>query len=366
METETTPRFSEHFLAEAGQHQNKKVIWIVKSDYEDRLFLRKKSKILWSRSQKNWYLLDHDKNRELLNMPQNPLGKAAMANIHPNNLKHFFDFHQTLLLKGYSKNTIRTYLNEFAQFLYALKSHSAAEINEDKIRSYIVYCLEKLGHSENQIHSRINAMKFFYEKVLNNEKMFLGIPRPKKPALLPKHLSAAEIQKIIDVTPNPKHALIIKACYGMGLRVSEIAALKLEHINTNDMKVLISAAKGKKDRYVFLPETLLAEMKRYYKNYRPELFLFEGSAGSPLSVRTLQLVFKNAMKKAEIHRNVGIHCLRHSYATHLLEYGTDISHIQKLLGHNNIKTTLNYTRVTDKNLSRIISPLDRLQSVNPQ
>ncbi len=354
--------FSNDFSCIEGVHRDQKVIWIQKNEYKDIKVLKTKTKVHWSNSSKKWYLIDTKVNRKLINFSEPVIGKSALMQIHPNNQEAFLRFREMLVLKGYSINTVRTYVNEFAQLLYILKHHCVEEMTEEKIRSYLAYCLEELGHSENQVHSRINALKFYFEKVLFRDKIFLGIPRPKKPALLPKHLSENEIQKILEVTENPKHLLIIKMCYGMGLRVSEIAALKIEHINTKDMKILIASAKGKKDRYVFLPETLLVELKAYYRFYLPKIYIFEGAEGFPLSVRTVQSVFKTSMKKAGIHRNVGIHCLRHSYATHLLEYGTDISHIQKLLGHNNIKTTLNYTRVTDKNLSKVISPLDRIQN----
>ena len=146
----------------------------------------------------------------------------------------------------------------------------------------------------------------------------------------------------------------------MGLRVSEIVNLKIEDIDSKSMRVLISKAKGKKDRYVNLPESILPQLRDYYREFRPKEFLFEGQDGGKYSVRSAQNVFKNAMKKAGIHKTVGIHSLRHSYATHLLEYGTDISLIQKLLGHNQISTTLNYTKIVDKHLRKVESPLDRL------
>lgn len=340
-------------------YRNNNVLWLNNFLSKDLSYLKSSTDVFWSKSHKKYYILNTLENRKHI-AKKNPLsGKVVLSKIQELNLVAYYDFQNHLILKSYSKNTIRTYCNEFAQLLYVLKSYDVKRLNEDKIRSYLVYCAEELKLSENQIHSRINALKFYFEQVLGRQKMFLSIPRPKKPLLLPKHLAAKEVKRILEVIENIKHSLIIKFCYGMGLRVSEIAALKLEHINTKDFKVLISSAKGKKDRYVYLPESVLPDIKKYYNQYFPETYLFEGTPGNPLSIRTIQTVFKNSMKKAGIDRNVGIHCLRHSYATHLLEFGTDISHIQKLLGHNNIKTTLNYTMVTDKNLSRIISPLDR-------
>ena len=150
-----------------------------------------------------------------------------------------------------------------------------------------------------------------------------------------------------------KRQLIIQLSYGIGLRVSEIVNLKIEDIYSWKMKVFIQRAKGKKDRYVNLPKIILQDLRKYYKEYQPKEFLFEGQYGGKYSIRSAQQVFKTAMNKAGIKKTVGIHSLRHSYATHLLEYGTDISLIQKLLGHNDIKTTLVYTNVANKQISNI-------------
>ncbi len=159
---------------------------------------------------------------------------------------------------------------------------------------------------------------------------------------------------------NPKHRLLLKLCYGMGLRVSEIAKLKISHIDSKRMQVLVNQAKGKKDRYVNLPESVLEELRTYYLEYKPKEFLFEGHYGTQYSVRSVQAVFKNAMKKAKINKKVGVHSLRHSYATHLIEQGTDIRFVQELLGHKDIKTTMIYTSLTDQAKRKIKSPLDNL------
>lgn len=340
-------------------YHNENILWLKKFTKEDIRIFKTRTNLFISADEKFYYLKDTPENRQFIFTKSLAFGKEAIDKIDPINYEAFSKFQELLILKSYSQNTVRTYTNEFAQFLYVLKKHPVEKISEEKIRNYLVFCAKELELSENQIHSRINALKFYFEKVLGREKLFLGIPRPKKPQLLPKSLAPKEIKNILEVTENIKHLLMIKLCYGMGLRVSEIVALKLEHINTKDMRVLISAAKGKKDRYVYLPESILPDLKKYYNNYLPQIYLFENQENCAISVRTVQSVFKNSMRKAGIKRNVGIHCLRHSYATHLLEFGTDISHIQKLLGHNNIKTTLGYTQVIDKNLAKIVSPLDR-------
>lgn len=188
----------------------------------------------------------------------------------------------------------------------------------------------------------------------------MDIPRPKKHSTLPKHISTRDVKKLFEMTTNLKHNTMLKMCYGMGLRVSEIVGLKVTHIDSGNMQVLIEKAKGKKDRYVNLPESILAQLREYFKEYRPKEYLFEGQYGGQYSTRSAQNVFKSALKKAGINKDAGIHTLRHSYATHLMEAGTDIGHIQKLLGHADIRTTLIYAKVTDRDTKKVKSPLDRL------
>jgi site-specific recombinase XerD len=150
----------------------------------------------------------------------------------------------------------------------------------------------------------------------------------------------------------------------MGLRVSEIVNLRIQDIDSGSMRVFISRAKGKKDRYVNLPESILCDLRTYYREHRPKEYLFEGKNEEQYAIRTVQQVFKTAMNRAGIIKSVGIHSLRHSYATHLLQCGTDITLIQKLMGHQDMKTTLAYTHVTDRHTGAVQSPLDRL--MNPQ
>ena len=284
-----------------------------------------------------------------------------LTNIHPVNHSAVFKLVESLKLKGYSDNTIKTYQNEFGQFLVALKNNSVEECSSEKIRSYMLYCYEHLRLTENTLHSRINALKFYFEQVLHRDKMFFKeIPRPKKHLQLPKTIHASDIKKMFDVTTNLKHNTMLKLCYGMGLRLSEIINIKITDIDSQNMQVFIARSKGKKDRYVNLPQSILEQLRDYYKEFRPQKYLFEGQNGGQYAKRSLQNVFKNALRKAGINKEVGIHSLRHSYATHLLEQGTDIRFIQELLGHRDIKTTLIYTNVSNDSIRNIKSPLDSL------
>ena len=316
----------------------------------------------WSRTLKSWYVPDTPENRSLLMLPASdePPSKREMTKVGEVNKSALNALREQLILKGYTKNTQRTYYYEFAQYLYLLGDHDAELIDEAKIRSYFLYCAEVLKMSESQINSRYNAVKFYYEQVLKRDKFLIDLPRPKMPSQLPKHISTRDIKRLFDAVTNPKHLLMLKLCYGMGLRVSEIVNILITDIDSGNMQVLIQQAKGKKDRYVNLPESILDDLRSYYKEYRPKKYLFEGQAGGKYSIRSVQYVFKNAMTKAKINKEVGIHGLRHSFATHLLENGTDMSFIQILLGHNDIKSTMKYAKVAKKSLKSVKSPLDNL------
>lgn len=345
-----------------GTHRDKKVIWIqFQKNHQLIQGLRSKfPSAKWSNSNKAWYLPDLPAVRDALQLPQKNIGVNLKMQIDPINQKAFADFLDQLKLKAYSLNTIRTYSNEFAHLLKTLKNFPVDSLSEDRLKNYFLYCLESEKIKENHLNSRINAVKFYFEKVRHRSTMFFEIPRPKKPKLLPKMLSKAEIKRVFQHTTNQKHLLMLQLCYGMGLRVSEIVNLRIEHINSNNMLVLISGAKGKKDRYTTLPQSVLQLLRSYYIAYRPKTYLFEGQYGGAYTARSVQCVFKEAMRKAKINKNIGVHGLRHSYATHLIESGADIRFLQELLGHNSIKTTQVYTHVSDVSKTRIKSPLDSL------
>lgn len=272
-------------------------------------------------------------------------------------------FKQQLVLKSYSPSTIRTYTGEFVQFLHTIKAKPASDFDAPRIKDYMQYCFEKLKVSENTLHSKINALKFYYEQVLRREKFFWEIPRPKKPLLLPKLLNEPELRKLFNALTNKKHKAMLFTAYSAGLRVSEVANLKIADIDSQRMQIFIGRAKGKKDRYVNLSPVLLDILRNYHQEYlpKPKKYLFESEKTfSAYPTRTIQQVFCNAKNKAGITKEVGIHSLRHSFATHLLDKGTDIKYIKDLLGHFNIKTTERYLHVSNEKLVNIVSPFDDL------
>jgi site-specific recombinase XerD len=288
--------------------------------------------------------------------------KQTMFCVSKNNQQQMQLLLQHLHLKAYSESTIKTYKNEFKQLLQLLGETKVQDLTPPQIKRYLLFCInQKL--SENTIHSRINAIKIFYEQVLKKEKIFFDIPRPKKPMQLPKLLNEAELARLFNSLTNLKHKAILFTVYSAGLRVSEVVNLKIEDIDSKRMQVFIRQAKGKKDRYVNLSIFLLDVLRKYISAHkpRPKVYLFESDqTGLPYPTRTIQQIFSNAKAKAGILKTVGIHSLRHSFATHLLDQGTDIKYIKDLLGHFNIKTTERYLHVCKKQLTNIVSPLDTL------
>ncbi len=284
---------------------------------------------------------------------QNPISEENIIAI--NTLK------KMLVLKGYSSNTIRNYCNEFHHLLRLLGNRSVNDLQKQHVLSYLLWLLEKQGCSETQVHTAVNAIKFYFEKVMKREKEFYDLPRPKKPFKLPEVLAEEEVIEIIKKINNLKHRTMIMAGYAAGMRVSEIVNLKVKDIDSKRMMIHIHSAKGKKDRLVPLSKKLLETLRAYYKEYKPKEFLFEGQSGEAYSTRSAQQILQEAKDKAGISKKGSIHMLRHSYATHLMEGGTDIRIIQELLGHNSIKTTMRYTHVSKKDLGKIESPLDKLK-----
>lgn len=355
--------FFDNIVITTGFLVNKDILWIdMPNEIEYRNYLRQLiANAKWSSSKKLWFVTDTKSNRLILNYkPKRYTPSLILKKIHPINKTYFTQFVNLLRLKAYSESTIKTYCTELAQFLYILDHVSADMIDSERLRAYLLYCITDLGLSENQIHSRLNALKFFYEQLFNWTNFYYEIPRPKKKEALPKVFSTKEIKRIFEVTTNLKHLMMLKMAYGLGLRVSEIVDLKINNIDSDRMLVLIQNSKGKKDRYVPLPNSILNELRTYYIKQKPMVYLFENEKKQPMAIRSVQAIFKLAKDKANIKKTIGIHGLRHSYATHLLEYGTDMSVIQKLLGHSNVKTTEVYAKVSTTFIAKVKSPLDEL------
>ena len=263
--------------------------------------------------------------------------------------------------KRYSPSTIKTYKIYFSDFMEYHKGHNIDRLKVADINRYILYLVNEKKISVSQQNMRINAIKFYYEKVKGGKRQYYGgITRAKEYKTLPGVLSRNEISRILSCLSNRKHHCMIALIYSAGLRRSELLNLTPQDINSELMLVRIMG-KGKKCRYSLLAEKVLNELRTYFKEYRPQKWLFEGDTpGEQYSASSLSKVLKEAADRAGIKHRVHIHMLRHSFATHLLEQGTDLRTIQELLGHNDIKTTSIYLHVTSAHKSSIPNPLDTL------
>ncbi|WP_055437716.1 site-specific tyrosine recombinase/integron integrase [Lacinutrix algicola] len=258
-----------------------------------------------------------------------------------------------LELKKYSDSTVKNYVYSFESFINYYKDRELFSINENDIRLYLQKLIKE-KRSNSYINMSINAIKFYYEMVLGMPNRFYSIERPRKESKLPKVLAKEEIIKMISQTKNLKHKCIISLLYSSGLRRNELLELKLEDINSKRMLIRVEQAKGNKDRYTVLNKSVLEDMRKYFKIYKPKTYLFESPIpGNKYSTSSVLQIVVKAAKKAGIKERVTPHILRHSFATHLLESGTDIRYIQLLLGHNSTKTTEIYTHVATNSFTEI-------------
>jgi len=240
------------------------------------------------------------------------------------------------------------------------KRRQLNEIRDEEIRDYLLYLNTKRKVSDSYLNQAINSIKFYYEKVLRRPTKEYYLQRPRTSKKLPEVMSMEEVSSILRSVDNIKHRCILYLIYSGGLRLGEVTNLKVTDIDPGRMMIKIRQGKGKKDRYTLLSDKALELLRQYLQEYTPSDWLFQGKEGGKYSDRSVQEIFHKAVRKAGIKKLVTVHTLRHSFATHLLEQGTDIRYIQELLGHGNIKTTLIYSHITRKGISGIKSPLDSM------
>jgi len=260
-----------------------------------------------------------------------------------------------LELQRKSKHTIDGYVMAVAQ-LAAYFKRSPDELSQEQVRQFVYHMITERKLASSTVNLRLAAIRFFFRRVLGDKTFDLRMPEP---------LSRNEIEKLFKVTENAKHRAMLMTAYGGGLRVSEVIHLQLKDIHSDRMLIHVRHGKGDKDRFTLLSERLLEELRQYWQQYKPALWLFEGQAGNAYSSGSLGSVFTKSKRLAEIKHGRGIHSLRHSFATHLLEGGTDLLTISKLMGHRNLKTTARYLHVTSRHIEGIKSPLDLLGSQPP-
>ncbi len=267
------------------------------------------------------------------------------------------EYLQKLELKRYANNIIRTYVTCFERFINHYKTMELNTLDENDIREYLSY-LHKKQLSNSYINQSVNAIKFYYEIVHNMPNRFYEIERPIKEHKLPKVISKEEVLSIIKNTNNIKHRCIVSLLYSAGLRRSELLNLKIGDIDSNRMVIRVEGAKGNIDRLTLLSETVLKDLRKYFVEWKPKNYLFEGPKGEQYSSTSVKSIVANAARKARIVKVITPHMLRHSFATHLLENGTDLRYIQLLLGHSSTKTTEIYTHVAVNTFIKVKNPLD--------
>jgi site-specific recombinase XerD len=269
-------------------------------------------------------------------------------------------FKETLVKLRYSEATIENYVSQFHAFLSYIFPKTANTITDADIHAYMLFLVEERKVSLSTQNQAINAIKFYLEKTLKGERLTCYIDRPRKEEKLPTVLSEQEMRGMLGATSNLKHQCIMYMLYSGGLRMSEVLHLRPEDLDADRGLIMIRGAKNNKDRVTLLSKIAYRMIQAYRAQYHPVTWLFEGPGGARYSPRSVNVIIKRCAKKAGILKNVSAHALRHSFATHLLEHGTDLRYIQNLLGHESSRTTERYAHVTKKGLDQIISPLDNL------
>ncbi len=265
-----------------------------------------------------------------------------------------------LKIRGFSINTVKAYLFHNNKFLDFIKKNPE-EISEDNIKEYLAHLIERPLSNRTVALARA-SITFFYNEILNQN---FRIKSPKIPKKLPVVLTKEEVKSLIENTKNKKHELIIKFLYSCGLRLSECVNLKVEDLNLKERTGFVRSGKGRKDRRIYLAESIIQELKDYLEEEKIEnSYIFLGRNKKQISNRTIQKIVTRAAKKANINKNIHVHTLRHSFATHLLQNGIDIRKIQEFLGHADLSTTQIYTQVTESELKQVKNPLDYLYEEN--
>ncbi len=273
-----------------------------------------------------------------------------------------YQLESALLSRRYSKSTIKSYLYHVNKMLEYVKK-PAIDIVESDIKSYILNMADSEKFAVSSMNIAINAIKFFLSEILNKNFLMISVKRPRKDKKLPVVLNFDEVNRIITVTENFKHKLLLMIIYSGGLRVGEAVRLKYEDIDFERKTVRITSGKGRKDRYTIISKAALERLKLYMEPLQDGRWIFPGAdSGRHLSIRSAEKIFEIALNRAAIKKTASVHSLRHSFATHLLESGVDIRYIQRLLGHANIKTTEIYTHVSSKYMESIVSPLDNIMN----
>ncbi|MFZ4401867.1 MAG: tyrosine-type recombinase/integrase [Bacteroidales bacterium] len=362
---------------------SKKILIKMPKNEADIEFIRSFKYPRWDYKEYKWEMPNYGKNLELLknyfggrisklefrneepkqinSIEKHPLYDIELTELDEKSLNEVAHFKLWMEHKRYSESSIKTYIQGINIFLKFIKPKSSAEVcNDDMVRFVNQYLIPKrLSTSyQNQV---VNAARLFFKTIQGSKLITEQIERPRREHKLPNVLSKEEVKAILEALRNIKHRTMLSMIYACGLRRSELLNLKPVNVDSKRHLLIILNAKGKKDRVIPISDKIIEMLRAYYKVYKPKIWLFEGqNEGEKYSAKSIQSVIKQAIEKAKVKKPVTLHWLRHSYATHLLESGTDLRYIQELLGHKNSKTTEIYTHVTEKSLQKIKSPFDDL------
>lgn len=274
---------------------------------------------------------------------------------------HFNKMKMDMELRGFSPNTVQVYLQSVMR-IAEFHDVQPQSLTYDQIRQYLHHLITVKNLSRSYVNTSYSAIKFFFEITLKLSWSMTDIPRVKKDSKLPVALSPLQVKQLFDATDNIKHKTMFMVAYSAGLRVGELLDLHVSDINSDTKRIRVRQGKGRKERYTLLADHTLQALRTYYRRYQPHEFLFPNPrTGKPLTTRTIQQCFLDQKKALGFPKDATIHSLRHSFATHLLLSGTDVTAIQKLMGHESIRTTSVYLHLTQQDVLKVVSPLDTLE-----
>lgn len=373
---------------ENGNHRGVEVLFISFPYDTEFIDKAKQAGCFWSLTKSCWYIANSVENiakikkaftgfapiddcllkvsKEEIFLPKKRNSEERIAYRRPAIQAKIPDAYTNLLIRRrYSENTIKVYTSFFGEFLDFYKGKNPETITVQEISAFQDYLVKRRKVAASTQNQAINAIKFYYEKVLLREKVNFPIDRPIKENKLPEIVSEREILKMIKTTTNLKHKCIVAVLYSAGLRRGELLNLRIKDIDFDKKIIFVRNGKGKKDRTTILAESTGMALTSYLREYKPNYWLFEGIHRKKYSSASIGNIVRNASIKAGLNKMVRPHMLRHSFATHMLERGVDLRYIQVLLGHSSSKTTEIYTHVSSKSLANLKSPLDYIIESNP-
>lgn len=317
----------------------------------------------WSSTMRCWHVEDNVYYRELfgLEAEEKTYTPQSEHDVAEGAYEKITEFTRWMRSRNYSENTVKTYTDALRVFLKYYRYKPVNQLTNKDVVDFTNDYIKAKGYSTSFQNQTVNALKLFFGAIAESNIVTEKVHRPRREKKLPNVLSKAEVKLLLEGISNIKHRAMLSLIYSCGLRSSELINLELTHVDSRRNLLIIKQAKGFKDRIAPLSDKTIALLREYAALAKPQKFLFEGQyKGSPYDARSLQQVLKTAIKKAGIQKPVTLHWLRHSYATHLLESGTDLRYIQEILGHKSSKTTEIYTHVSTRSIQKIVSPFDDL------